>query len=64
MTTWDRGLFDAAAERLALESGRPPSQERAQIISPDGIDERPLCLRRGWCVLADDGAHLPAPGAP
>lgn len=28
-------LFDAAAERRALESGRPVSQERAELVAPD-----------------------------
>jgi hypothetical protein len=37
-------LFDAAAETLALESGRPRSQERAEIVAPVA-DACPECGR-------------------
>lgn len=34
-------LFDAAAERAALASGRPKSQERVILVAGDGL----RCLR-------------------
>lgn len=54
-------LFDAAAERNALASGRPKSQERAAIVSPDpsgrgvAIFEEPTCSIHGNRLLLETG---------
>jgi hypothetical protein len=40
-------LFDAAAERIAMRSGRPKSQERTELLHPEkapDFEARYACL--------------------
>lgn len=46
-------LFATAAEARALQSGRPRSQEHAEIIAPP----RPTCPTHGTPLLLEAGGH-------
>jgi rubrerythrin len=51
-------LFDAAAERLAVRSGRPKSQERTELLHPEKAPD----FGALWACLC--GADLPDPKKP
>ncbi len=46
-------LLDVAAERAALASGRPKSQERAELVAPQW--EAPTCGKCGGLLLLEAG---------
>lgn len=49
-------LIDAAAERAALASGRPKSQERARILAPRGEEWKPpTCNECGGQLFLEAG---------
>lgn len=47
-------LFGAAAERKALKSGRPVSQERTEILKPEPWSA-PICPTHGSPLLLEGG---------
>lgn len=50
-------LFNAAAEKKAMTSGRPVSQEKAEILAPNPVTT-PVCPVHGIPMLLESGgAH-------
>jgi hypothetical protein len=58
-------LFDHAAERAAIRSGRPVSQERQRALNVDAAPAGPLfdadATQAGWCRFFDLAIALMPP---